>query len=242
MSTVSALEMLNGDGGFMEAWGDLEDGFRGELEAKGIKGPIIWAGLIGRSEDPRSRLMDALSRMGVLNPGAPGEVFTERLNSALRVAQAARDPARTWADQMAHVPNMQLHADRAVAARAQADREVEQDRKRLKTGKAFQLPAVWRGKKYRRAEQEGDLKAQQKAEDAERAKWAKKVVELLVEAKLLFGREVAQRGLTPGSPETTRCLRGLRWTSLKKRVSDWEPARRWLLAISEPAPSPTLSS
>ena len=45
----------------------------------------------------------------------------------------------------------ELHADRAVAARAQADREVTQDFKRLKTGKAFQLPAVWRGKKYHRA-------------------------------------------------------------------------------------------
>ena len=102
--------------------------------------------------------------------------------------------------------------------------------KRLKHAKVCDLPATWRGKRYRRAEAAGDTKAQQKAEEKERLLWAKKVVDLLVEAKLPFGVEVSKRNLAPDSAETSRCLRGLRGSSLKKRLCDWAPARRFLLA------------
>ena len=64
------------------------------------------------------------------------------------------------------------------------------------------------------------------AEDKERLRWGKRVVDLLVEAKLPFGLEFVQRNLVPGLEEITRCLRGLGWTSFKKGVSDWQPARR----------------
>ena len=89
---------------------------------------------------------------------------------------------------------------------------------------------VWRGKSYRRAEAAGDEKGRERAEEKERAKWAGRLLELLKEARLPFGLELEERGLDPTGLEASRCLRGARWTTLKKRCSDWAPARRFLLA------------
>ena len=41
---------------------------------------------------------------------------------------------------------------------------------------------------------------------------------------------MAEKGWGPLSPEASRCLRGLRATSLRKRASDWGPFRRYLRA------------
>ena len=49
---------------------------------------------------------------------------------------------------------------------------------------------------------------------------------------------MARKGLGADSPEAGRGLRGLRWPTLKKRASDWEPTRRYLQANTG-APFPT---
>ena len=84
----------------------------------------------------------------------------------------------------------------------------------------------------------GDEKARAKAEDAERTRWAKKVFSLLTEAALPFGTEAEHKGWSFDSPEATRCLRGLRATTLKKRVSDFGPFSRYLRAeVGRPFPT-----
>lgn len=49
------------------------------------------------------------------------------------------------------------------------------------------------------------------------------MVSLVVESKMSFGREMGDRQLTYSGPEAFRCLRGRRWT----------PVRRYLLAETD---------
>ena len=92
------------------------------------------------------------------------------------------------------------------------------------------LPAVWRGKTYRRAEAGRDEKGRERAVEKERTKWASRFVGRPKEAQLTFGLEVAARSLDPAGLEASRCVRGARWTTLKTRCSDWAPVRTFLLA------------
>ena len=232
MSSSSFRSLLEDDVGFADVWHSLDEGFRASLLARGLKNPMMWAGLAGKAagDELRDRLETHLCRLKLLNPDCAPDRYTATLDDAVELAKAAREPAETWIEQIATVSDLQLNVDAAVGKRARASEAAEQDLKRLKHSKVFELPAVWRGKSYRRAQAEGDPKAQQKAEEVERTKWAAKVVKILVESNLPFGAEVSRRGLDPGSPEASRCLQGLRWTSLKKRVCEWGPARRFLLA------------
>ena len=60
-----------------------------------------------------------------------------------------------------------------------------------------------------------------------RDRWATKVVNILVSARLPFGVEVQEKGWAYLGPEASRCLRGLRATTLQKRVSDLGPFLRF---------------
>ena len=221
---------LNLDAEFCEAWQGLKATDRDAFAGRGMTDALVWHGLAGDTEpeDLREALAEKLERLKLLDPGdAHAASYKNRLSAAVTLAVASVGAAGTWADNMANVSDLQLNVDRALARKRLSEEKVENELKRLKSTMAQQLPAVWRGKRYHRAEQAGDPKGQQRAEDKARLRWGKRVVEILVEARLPFGLEVQQRNLTPGANETTRCLRGLRWTTLKKRVSDWEPARRW---------------
>ena len=95
-----------------------------------------------------------------------------------------------------------------------------------------ELPTRWRGKAYRRAEEERNPAQRQDAEEANALKCNKEVLGFLLEAgeSLPFTLSVRR---SKGGIECTsviRCCRGLRPSTLKQRVTDWRPLRRWLLA------------
>ena len=92
------------------------------------------------------------------------------------------------------------------------------------------LPSQWRGKRYRRQEEAKNPQESEEAENSKRERWAKEVLGLLLEADLPFAATAreARGGLT--GPTALRCCRGLWANTLKKRVDDWRPFRRWLLA------------
>ena len=234
--------MARTDSEFMGYWQKLDKGFKKELEALGLTDPLVWAGLI-KCEDglKRERLQEVFAALGLLE--VPPEVATVRLDRGLELHSSALAPAGNWAKAMAERSDTQVAVDDAHSKRQRLDQEVAKTFTKLATAQpAFDLPAVWRGKHYRRAEQAGDERAQQAAEEKERARWGKRLIQLLVEAQLPFGIEVQARGLDHSSREAFRCLRGLRPNTLRKRVQDWEPVRRWLLAEtgsafpSSPAP------
>ena len=64
------------------------------------------------------------------------------------------------------------------------------------------------------------------AEDKERERWAREVLNLIREAQLPF---LQSTGATTGATVEHRCCLGLRARTLAKRVRDWRPFRRFLL-------------
>ena len=128
-----------------------------------------------------------IGKMRLLDPTGPAEILTARLDAAVALAKAARAPADTWADQLAHVPALQLNTDRAIAARRDESCAEEQDFKRLRHSKVFDLPAVWRGKRHHRAEAQGDEKAQQKLD------WKKAQLTLELASRQLVDSVVLRR-------------------------------------------------
>ena len=83
--------------------------------------------------------------------------------------------------------------------------------------------------------------AREEAEDLALAKWSKEVLGLLLEARdnLPFAESVRNaRGGIDGA-SVLRCCRGMRANTLKQRVTDWRPFRRWLIANGD-GPFPTL--
>ena len=204
---------------------------RDALIRSGFDEPLAWAGSFdGDGADLRVQIEEVFLRMGFFRDDIGDGEREFRLNELQQLAEAARAPARAWARNMAQIPDVQLGVDEAHRRRQGREEEIERDLKRLRSPAVLDLPTTWRGKRYTRAETAGDPKARQNAEDQERARWGRKVVALLLESGLPLGQELRARGLGADAPEASRCLRGLRWTTLKKRVSDWEPARRFFLA------------
>ena len=173
MAASSISRLARTDTEFMGFWQKLDQDFRKELEALGLTEPLDWAGLI-RCEDSlkRERLQEVFTALGLLE--VPTEVAIGRLTRRLELHSTALAPAGNWAKAMAERSDTQVALDDAFAKRQRLDREVSQTFSKLATAQpAFDLPAVWRGKHYRRAEQAGDERAQQAAEEKERARWGK---------------------------------------------------------------------
>ena len=220
---------------WLAAWSAVNPVYANALEGKGLDDPLVWGGLTANDlegDELRSELEDVLTGMKLLNDDSEADFYTGLLDASVALTRAARAPTREWANQLARVPELSLSVERALHNKRDRAEAVADDLTKLAHAGVFDLPSEWRGKRYRRAELAGDAKAQQKLEEAERTKWGRKVVDLLLEADLPFALEMKRRGLTSSSQEASRCLRGLRWTTLKKRVSDWEPVRRYLQAAT----------
>ena len=122
-----------------------------------------------------------------------------------------------------------FHMDRPETAKRARLEELDASRLRLRTTALRTLPTQWKGKRYLGLEKARDPQAALKAEAKERDRSGRKVVALLVEARLPFGLDFEARNVDWASVEAMRCLKGLHAASLRKRVSAWEPFHRFLL-------------
>ena len=223
------------------AWTRLDGDFRDELTARKLDSPLVWGNLLKGSTAHELRAHAA----GVLTAfqlhHTTSTTWSDRLDWSVEHHQSARGVTNDWALQTAAVPNCQLYLEHAQAAKRARLEVVERDLARAsEASRVAIVPAVWRGKLYTWQEAAGDPRAREKAEQAERLHYGKRVVELLKEADLPFGREVAAKGWPADSDQAFRCLRGLRGASLRRRCSDWAPCRRFLLgAHGTPFPTGT---
>ena len=206
----------------------LDDRFRSELKGLGMLVPHVWAHLLKPDDDERGKLETILGALGLL--GDEDEENTERLDAGLELCHLAAGICRNWAESTARVSNLQVSMDAFENAKRARTERFSSEMARLATPAMLAVPTVWRGKAYRRAETAANPRAREEAEENERRTYGTKVVRLLVEAGLPFGKEVLQRGWAHDSPQAFRCLRGLRGSTLRRRLSDWEPFRRWLHA------------
>ena len=94
-------------------------------------------------------------------------------------------------------------------------------------------PQSWVPRRYRRKTLDQSVSERAKAEECERRRWADEVVGLLQEARLPYATSAG----SVHSSVAHGCCRGLRANTLRKRVSDWRPARRFMIAtFSKPFP------
>jgi len=122
-----------------------------------------------------------------------------------------------------------LSADFETHRRASLHKKEKADFRRLEVAALADLPTAWRGKVYRRTEVADTAHKREEDEAKERARWAKELAGLLLEANLPFARALAGSSLDGAS---LRCCRGLRARTLAQRVSCWRPFRRWLLTTT----------
>jgi hypothetical protein len=134
--------------------------------------------------------------------------------------------------------SLALSADLETHRRASLHQKERDDLRRLEVAALADLPTAWRGKVYRRTEVADTAHKREEDEAKERARWAKELAGLLLEANLPFARALGGTSLDGAS---LRCCRGLRARTLAQRVSCWRPFRRWLLTTTG-APWPLTTS
>ena len=83
----------------------------------------------------------------------------------------------------------------------------KEDLRKLEAAAFLNLPIAWRGKVYRRTETADSAHKREEDEKKERARWARELAGLLLEANLPFARAL---GGAPLDGASLRCCRGLR--------------------------------
>ena len=124
---------------------------------------------------------------------------------------------------------MELSADLEVHRRAGHLLKEKEDLRKLEVAALTDLPTAWRGKVYRRTESADTAHKREEDKQKERARWAKELAGLILEANLPFARALGGSTLDGAS---LRCCRGLRARALAQRTCS-RPFRRWLLATTQ---------
>ena len=219
------------------AWASLDVPLRDALVRVGLADPVIVAASFDIEVDGDGAILEQKlhSAFGQLLDQIGLDDASGRTNHILQLENllyASEGPAAIHAKRIASVSDIELSSDLlAVELRMLRKRRVEALAV-AQVEAVASLPTQWRGKAYRRKEVALNPAAREEAEDLEQARWSKEVLGLLLEAGdiLPFAESVkkARGGVTGAS--VLRCCRGLRANTLKQRVSDWRPFRRWLVA------------
>ena len=210
---------------FAFAWSALPLEAQAKLESKGLRDPSILHALVEGmpSELELAAFADglcgALVDSGNLRWSELGADLL-LLGKASAAAAAARESG------VAQISDMAMIVEQSERQRAARGVATSQNLKRLEADSLALVPKAWTGRGVRRAELPDSTGERAAAEKTLRAKWAKEVVGILVEADLPFAR---QAGNLSGDA-LTRCCRGLRAKTLAKRVRAWRPFRRYLVA------------
>ena len=203
------------------AWALLDETLKERLCRVGLGKPLVWAGIRGGP----ARLRSLLDAFHILDDAdlAPG-----RLAACEALQRAARSVGEDWSDSTARLSDMQVSVDISQEAKKRRLAAEIIDLAKARASRVFAKPVIWGSRIYRRAEATGDAQARKRAEEADRNRWAKRVVKIIVDAGLPFGVEIVDKGWDSLSPDAGRCLRGLRASTLKKRTSDITPFLRYL--------------
>ena len=223
MSSAAIGRLAVSNPSWVQAWQSLDGDTARWLEAAGLRGPLIWAGI----RTGRQGIHIMLEAMGIVDNKGP-EVVTGILDSCMLLQSVAQGVGEAWVEQIAGLRDEQVAMEAGIAKRARVEHAESANLRKLAAAAVHAKPIEWRSKRYRRAVEVGDDKARRRADEVERRKWTKKMFEVITSAGLPFGREAADKGWCDESQEITRILAGLRSTTLRKRHGDFQPFRRWL--------------
>ena len=223
--TGRRLAVYQSEATFAFAWGALPVEAQAKLEAKGLRDPSIWNALV--------ESMPLASELSAFADGLCGALvdsgmlrWSELGPDLLLLGKASAAAAAARESGVAQISDMAMIVEQSERQRATRGVTTAQDLKRLEAESLALVPKVWIGREVRRSELPDSTGERATAEKNLRAKWAKEVAGILVEAELPFAR---QAGDLSGDA-LTRCCRGLRAKTLAKRVRAWRPFRRYLIA------------
>ena len=219
------LAVYQSESAFALAWGVLPEEAQTKLSQKGLHDPSIWNALLegmptgAQMADFANGLCGALTDSGM-------QRWTELGPDLVLLGEASAAAAAARESGVAQLCDLAMIVERAERQRASRGVATTQDLKRLEAESLAFVPKAWTGREVRRPELADSTGERAAAEKTQRARWAKEVAGILVEAQLPFAR---QAGDLLGDA-LTRCCRGLRAKTLAKRVRAWRPFRRYLIA------------
>ena len=190
--------------------------------------PWTWADLVpGDTPDAETFLVEVVDE--IVEPLDTGD-WAGLGEQLLLLVAAAQDAAQGHSRRAAAVPDIQVSLEEGLRKRHRSGLLGQEVQAQLEQAEVERRPSEWVGRKVRRREVATNNERAE-AETAERTRWGREIVGLLVEAKLPFSRHA---GSAPGSILETRCCRGLRFRTLRKFVRVWRQFRRYLLAHGHP--------
>ena len=98
----------------------------------------------------------------------------------------ARSTQKVQARRLAAIDGLELSSDLAAYAAGAREQREKRDLRHLAAHSLASLPTEWRGKRYKRTEALSSEREREKAEAAERTRWARELAGLLAEAKLPY--------------------------------------------------------
>ena len=208
----------------MQALRALDSELRDWLISEGLDDPILLSGVVDEGPGLRDDLLELLDAAGL------GEhLTTPRLDGLTDLYRAATPAASAFHERQAHTSDTTLYEDLTILRRQREEKSAQAERTAALAEHLAAMPGQWRGKAYRRVETPLNPAEREEAEAKKAERWSKEVLGILVEAGLPFAESAKRSRGGLGSTASLRCCRGLRANTLKKRVEDWRPYRRWLL-------------
>ena len=226
------------DARWVRAWSATPDTLKNELLKVGLAEPALFAATFD-ADDLEDQLTDFYDQLGELQGETP-EAKQGHLAALKLLHEAAQGPAARHTERVASTDDYVLTEDLAALEAAKRAETQERERTRALGERYALLPTEWRGKAYRRKGQERNPEQRQQDEDKALERWSREVLGILMEAGdiLPYAASVLKAKDGVEGHTALRCCRGLRANTLKQRVTDWHPLRRWLLATGH-GPFPT---
>ena len=212
------------------AMSELPEVAVGALQKAGIGDCRFWARIVEGEDDAEGVLLDTV--LGLCGPldfefdDGNLLLWDTLVPELMGLVETAKGPARRSEKRMSEVNDIQIALDHALRERGRREEKETLDQVRLAVYDPPSAGREWQPKKYRRGTTGDGPDEREKAEDTERERWAREVLNLIREARLPF---LQTTGATTGTSVEQRCCLGLRARTLAKRVRDWRPFRRYLL-------------
>ena len=200
----------------------LDEKFRRVLENEHITKALQWAITFEATARTPEASQKLLLMLRSLN--ASDEEIDKWLEQAEDFYALACDLAPSAHKRVGLIQSLELSADLETHRRAGHLLKEKEDLRKLEVVALTDMPTAWRGNVYRRTESADTAHKREEDEQKERARWAKELAGLLLEANLPLAGNLGSSSLNGAS---LRCCRGLRARTLAQRVSCWRPFRRW---------------
>ena len=227
MAATASQSLARLDPGWVEAWRRLPAAVGAWLELHQLASPTIWAFILP-DENVRAELRKMILAFGWASEVLPP--IDSCLSDLLSLRAAACAPAFAHSERVGRRTDLEVGLDCHIEKAKKLELKVQTNMRRLAVQATPPLPAAWTSANLKRKAASQNTDERQKDEEALRARWGAEVQSILMTSGLPFAAQAKVRG----GAVSMRCCRGLRPSTLSKRVRDWRPFARFLAAHGWP--------